>query len=172
MDVVQMVSLQPRVLSTRGVWNTKHVRIPAMVAAEMVIQQLKEPTLKAVQLMFVKLHYLAVVMMAKLLLPGLEKKVNVKKTKNAKLGSLAAVRMAALSLKDLRNRDVLNALMKFSCAMNVRRLNLVVVQIFKMQLLDPNLRVVRMKMGKYMKIAHLLNMVVVRMKMGKYMKIA
>merc|ERR1719233_1423530 len=161
MDVVQMVSLQQKVLSTKGVWNTKHVRIPDMVAAEMVIQQLKEPTLKAVQPMFVKLHYLAAVMMARLLLLELERRANVKKTKNAKLGSLAAVQMAELSLKDLRSRDVLNALMKFSCVMNVRRLNLVVVQIFKMQLLDQNLRVVPTKMEKYMKIVHLLNMVVV-----------
>merc|ERR1719376_1079133 len=114
MDVVRMVSLQQKVLSTKDVWNTKHARIPAMVAAEMVIRQLKEQTLKAVQLMFVKLHYLAAVMMAKLLLLGLERKVNVKKTKNAKLGSLGVVQMPALSLKDLRSRGVLNALMKFS----------------------------------------------------------
>merc|ERR1719320_2224496 len=146
MDVVQMGSLQLRVLSMKVVWNTKHVRIPDMAAVEMGIQQLREPTSKAVQLMFVKLHYLAVVMMEKLLLLELERKANVKKIRNAKLGSLAAAQMAVLSLKDLRSRDVLNAQRKFSCVTNVRRLNLVAVP---------------MKMGKYMKIAHSLNMVVV-----------
>jgi len=140
-------------------WNTKLVKIQDMAVAEMVIQLLKEETMKVVPKTHVRTHCLDAVMMEKQLLLELGKTASVMKIKNVKLENLGAVLMEELSHKGPKSKDASLVLMKYFIVMLVRKQSLDAVQIYRMLQLDQNLKDVQMRMGKFMRIALSLNMV-------------
>merc|ERR1719447_1789389 len=123
-----------------------HVKIQDMAVAEMVIQLLKEETMKVVPKTHVRTHCLDAVMMVKLLLLELGKRASVMKIKNVKLENLGAALMEELSHKDPKSKDASLVLMKYFIVMLVRKQSLDAVQLYRMLQLDQNLKDVQMRM--------------------------